>query len=277
MRHKAIVAALIGVGLLLLILPDLAERMLLFDAAGRTASERVDAALARTQQSFLTLSGTKAGVAVVEGSAVGVGFALQVGDLVQPIYDLVHFFWRIFLFSFFILGAYKLAIESGVLGLGLPILGAALLLIAAGRLATRHQTFCYAAARRLALLGVLIAYLIPLSLLLTHWLSDTYTKELRQRYRADITAFGETLDAARDAVLEPESQAPWYDPGAHIEDFQGRVMAAARHVADAFDASVLSFAFYSLLVSFDALIFPFTSAFLIYRLAGFTVVRLLPG
>jgi hypothetical protein len=43
---------------------------------------------------FLILSGIKTGLAVIEGSEVGIGFNLEVGDLVQSIYDYVDIAWK---------------------------------------------------------------------------------------------------------------------------------------------------------------------------------------
>jgi hypothetical protein len=43
---------------------------------------------------FLVLSGIKSGLAVLEGSEIGVGFNLEVGDLVQSVYDYVDIAWQ---------------------------------------------------------------------------------------------------------------------------------------------------------------------------------------
>jgi len=43
---------------------------------------------------FLILSGVKSGLAVIEGSEVGVGFNLQLGDIVQSVYDYVDISWK---------------------------------------------------------------------------------------------------------------------------------------------------------------------------------------
>ncbi|MBN1828290.1 MAG: hypothetical protein JW884_03980 [Deltaproteobacteria bacterium] len=48
----------------------------------------------RALHGFLILSGIKMVVAVIEGSEVGVGFSLQVGDVSQPAYDYVDIAWR---------------------------------------------------------------------------------------------------------------------------------------------------------------------------------------
>ncbi|MGA9262800.1 MAG: hypothetical protein WBV95_12560 [Desulfobacterales bacterium] len=43
---------------------------------------------------FLILSGIKTGLAVIEGSEVGIGFSLQIGDIVQSVYDYVDIAWK---------------------------------------------------------------------------------------------------------------------------------------------------------------------------------------
>jgi hypothetical protein len=43
---------------------------------------------------FLALSGIKMGLAVVEGSEIGIGFNLQIGDLAQSAYDYVDLAWH---------------------------------------------------------------------------------------------------------------------------------------------------------------------------------------
>ncbi|NQU02548.1 MAG: hypothetical protein HQ589_00130 [Syntrophaceae bacterium] len=43
---------------------------------------------------FLILSGIKMVLAIIEGSEVGVGFNLEIGDIVQPAYDYIDVAWR---------------------------------------------------------------------------------------------------------------------------------------------------------------------------------------
>jgi len=43
---------------------------------------------------FLVLSGIKSGLAIVEGSEIGIGFNLEVGDVVQAAYDYVDIAWK---------------------------------------------------------------------------------------------------------------------------------------------------------------------------------------
>lgn len=43
---------------------------------------------------FLILSGIKSGLAIIEGSEIGVGFNLEIGDIVQSVYDYVDIAWK---------------------------------------------------------------------------------------------------------------------------------------------------------------------------------------
>jgi len=60
------------------------------DSNNRYLKESFD----RSVKGFLVLSAIKSGLAVLEGSEVGVGFNLEVGDIVQSIYDYVDIAWK---------------------------------------------------------------------------------------------------------------------------------------------------------------------------------------
>ena len=48
----------------------------------------------RSLVGFLVLSGIKSGLAIIEGSEVGIGFNLEIGDIVQAVYDYVDVAWK---------------------------------------------------------------------------------------------------------------------------------------------------------------------------------------
>ena len=54
----------------------------------------LDESFDRSMKGFLVLSAIKSGLAVLEGSEVGIGFNLEVGDIVQSIYDYVDVAWK---------------------------------------------------------------------------------------------------------------------------------------------------------------------------------------
>ena len=54
----------------------------------------LDDSFNKSLKGFLILSGIKSGLAVIEGSEIGVGFNLEIGDIVQSVYDYVDIAWR---------------------------------------------------------------------------------------------------------------------------------------------------------------------------------------
>ena len=54
----------------------------------------LESSFQRSLKTFGTLSTLKIGLAVIEGSEIGVGFGLEVGDVVQSAYDYVDTAWR---------------------------------------------------------------------------------------------------------------------------------------------------------------------------------------
>lgn len=78
----------------------------------RTNREYLDSAFEKALAGFLILSGIKSGLAVVEGSEVGVGFNLQLGDVVQPLYDYVDIAWQAALTGGSIIAVMQLALSG---------------------------------------------------------------------------------------------------------------------------------------------------------------------
>ncbi|WP_309386676.1 hypothetical protein [Cerasicoccus frondis] len=60
---------------------------------------------------FLILTAVKSVLAVVEGSELGVGFGLEVGDIVQGVYDYVDFAWQIVLWATMIIVMTRMLLE----------------------------------------------------------------------------------------------------------------------------------------------------------------------
>jgi hypothetical protein len=54
----------------------------------------LDNSMDKAVTGFLILSGIKSGLAVIEGSEVGIGFNLEIGDIVQSVYDYVDIAWK---------------------------------------------------------------------------------------------------------------------------------------------------------------------------------------
>ena len=69
----------------------------------------------RATNGFLILSAIKSGLAVIEGSEVGIGFSLELGDIVQSIYDYVDIAWKTALAGGTVLLLTRLALDAAAL------------------------------------------------------------------------------------------------------------------------------------------------------------------
>jgi hypothetical protein len=72
----------------------------------------LNASFKRSLQTFAVLTAVKTGLGVVEGSEVGVGFGIQIGDVVQAAYDYVDMAWRTVLISMAVLTGTRFVLQA---------------------------------------------------------------------------------------------------------------------------------------------------------------------
>lgn len=266
-------AALCIAGMSCVLFSDTMGSWMRFDALNARAAELVDASLEQNQTTFLVISGIKAGLALIEGSSVGIGVELELGDLIQPVYDYVDFFWRMFLYAFLVLGFYKLLLETGLLHLGIPLLGIGSVLIAISLLTPNSEKLLRAFGKRCVLAGVLMAFIVPGSLVVTQQLSETYTAELAQKHYENIEAFGAELSTAQTQFIALKEKFSILNPGESLIEMRVGLLNVAQSVADTFRLSLFAFMYYVLLLLFDVLLFPLLSAFVLYKVTQLVMNR----
>jgi len=260
-RVAAVGALLLGAGALLL--PRWTAMLLGFDYVLGLAGQRVGESLERNSVTFLSLSGIKAVMATIEGSTVGVGFHLQIGDLIQPAYDYVDFVWHAFLYALGVLGLYKLVMETGILELGFPLLGIGLLLWGAGALGGGAVPTRW--GRRIAGLALAVAYLLPASLLLADQVSARYLVPLEQKTAQQIETTREPLRRAAERMSGLREKISILEPGKSVDAVTGEARAIAEEATRAIWDQLEAFLVYVLILLVELLLLPFLSAFLIYR------------
>jgi hypothetical protein len=111
---RAAVLALLGLSLLLALDGSLERAINLcgLQAVANGNARYLEDALDQSLKTFTVLSGLKVGLAVVEGTEVGVGFGLQIGDVVQAAYDFVDIAWRTVLGAGVILVGTRFLLEA---------------------------------------------------------------------------------------------------------------------------------------------------------------------
>ena len=252
-------------GLVAVAAPGMVERVLLHQALRGSAEATLDRGLERNTVTFLSVSGIKAVMASIEGSSVGVGVTLQLGDLIQPAYDYVDFVWHVFLYGLALLGLYKLLIQTGILALGFPLLGAGLLLWSAGALPGGRRLSLRIWGRRVAALGLAVAYVVPLALLVSQRLSERYLEPLRQTSAERIAEAGGALDEAADALAALREEISLLEPARSFEAIRRQTRAIATRASAAIWDRLQSFLAYVLILAVELLLLPFLSAVLIWK------------
>jgi hypothetical protein len=203
-RARAVTAVLLAV-CMLVSATGIANRGL--NAAGlgrlRAANDHyLQAAFDKTLKTFAVLSAVKVGLAVVQGSDVGIGFNLEVGDVVQSAYDYVDVAWRTVLGCAAVLLGTRYLLQAADLFAPwfLAAAFAAMLMGLAGRWMVPKFRLIHSIFRDLAWtagIATLTLYLLlPLSIAGGRGLSEKITQPSMQEARQGFTLIQQDLDAS---------------------------------------------------------------------------------
>jgi hypothetical protein len=173
------------------------------DRLARANDGYLDRAFDRAMAGFLLLSGIKSGLAIVEGSSVGVGVHVELGDAVQPAYDYVDTAWKAAMAGASIIALMKLALQ-GLALIDHWVLFAALILALAHFLtlwffprgASLHKS-SGRASRFAVTLCVMLYLLLPLTIFGAALLSQRITVPLVESSHEQLKDLGKTLSPER--------------------------------------------------------------------------------
>ncbi len=265
--------AFFGAGFLFL--TPIMARYTCYEALNAEAEALVDDAAAYNASTFFAVSGVKAGLALIEGSSVGAGFELEVGDLVQPVYDYIDLVWNVLLYSLLILGMYKLLLETGILLLGLKLAGAGFLIWAAGRIAPKRWPSFPRWGMRCVLFGGYFAYAVPIVLIGSYAGCAHYTQPIKIQYQARIEQVKMQLNEAKDEFIGLRDQVSITSPGESLDKIRTAITHAVASMTSAVWDGMFAFIYFMLVVLFELLVFPLLSAFVLYRFMQYALERIL--
>ena len=144
----------------------------------------------RSLSGFLVLSGIKSGLAIIEGSEVGIGFNLEIGDIVQAVYDYVDVAWKTALAGGTVLLMTRLCLEAVALidhwCLSVLLLGVGVYLIFRWFLPGCEKTtrIVREAILFLAVLTVILYVILPISITGASYLSKKITQPIIEETQA---------------------------------------------------------------------------------------------
>ncbi len=159
----------------------------------------LEASFERSLRTFAVLSTIKVGLAVVEGAEIGVGFGIQVGDVVQAAYDYVDIAWKTVLAAGVILLATRTLLEAvslfnhWLLAFTLGAVALTILTQAARPGLGRTPRMLREGALFLTVLTVACYLILPFSIAGSAYLSSRITAPSMEEAESGLSALGEEL------------------------------------------------------------------------------------
>lgn len=229
---KLVFLFLLGLGILAAGRGD-ADRFIQWAGMGTVAGANqryLNQSFERATAGFIVLSGIKSGLAVIEGSHVGVGFSLELGDIVQSLYDYIDIAWKTVLAGGTILLLTRLTLEA-VATIDHFFLSMMLMCFLAHRVVTWRfsgtnliSRFLKEVGAFLLVITISLYFVLPLSIQGASFLSQKISQPLIQESQENfIQIRNEVSSGAIQEKLLPDREpgkSSWYSSLALTENFE---------------------------------------------------------
>jgi hypothetical protein len=230
----------------------------------------------RSLVGFLVLSGIKSGLAIIEGSEVGIGFNLEIGDIVQSVYDYVDVAWltalaggAILLMTRFCLDAVAL-VDHWVLVLMLLSIGVYWVLTwylphlrRISRVARESMIF-------LGVVSLTLYIILPIAVAGASFLSRSITQPLIEATQDEFQEINQAFSPQRmhNSLFPPETESESIfsslDFTARFEKTKERIQAIGEYFKDKTrHIAILTLKLVAAYL-FDCIIFPLTFFVILY-------------
>ncbi len=217
-RRKIITSLILIVLLIAIVLPPLRTAVFenqLLRQIDQAATERVEESLGRALASFALARFTNGIISVIQESEVavspaGVGVNLALGQVLDPLNDMVERFSWVMLVALSSLGVPRFLIEvSPWLGIELPGSLALLLWLAGLWLGRRLRVDLASLGKRLLFLAIVVRFAVPLTAALNQ---TTYEYFLADRYTVASRSIAETNAELQlvEAVPDTSEDESWW-------------------------------------------------------------------
>ena len=236
----------------------------------------LDDAFDRSLSGFLILSGIKSGLAIIEGSEVGIGFNLEIGDIVQAVYDYVDVAWKTALAGGTVLLLTRLCLEAVALidhwCMSVMLMGVGVYLIFRWFLAgcLRTTRIIREATLFLVVLTVILYVILPISITGASYLSKRITQPIIEETQAGFEDIhrefspGYLSKGFFPEDVKEGSLFPGFDFKAKYESTRNRIQYIGSFFKErTHHMAVLTFKLIAGYV-FDCIIFPLTFFVVLY-------------
>ena len=147
--------------------------------------------LERQSGSFLLVSTLKSSLAVIEGSDIGIGFRLEVGDIIQSTYDIVDFTWKILLYGILLITFSKIFHESNMVNIGMYILGVGFVFRIVSLFMESYKEKMMTLGTGMIIAGLITSFYIPVSTVVSFRACEYFVNHIEK-----------DLDEQMESVLE---------------------------------------------------------------------------
>jgi hypothetical protein len=206
-----------------------------------TSRDYLDSSITKSTNIFLSLSAIKAFTAVIEGSEVGVSafgqFSIQVGDIVQSLYDIIDIMWKVSFIGVVALSIQKIFLEYFPTILLSYMVGISILLYTPSLYFENFFVlFLKKISKFIAILFVSVYFLIPFNIYIASKTSDYLDSKYKEPAMIQLQVETDKLSklTAKLSEINKSNTSKKTQPNLKWYDFGGKVSSSVDSISNEF-------------------------------------------
>ena len=239
MNKDKIIRIIVIVGILLCILGIMNKifEFTIFNFFKNMTKPYLERAYEESKKLFITLSLLKGTTDVIEGSTVNVnvilGMNIQIGDLVQPIYDIIDILWKISLASVVVLKLETIYYEIFKMKLASILIFISLVTYLPYTFSKNMVTEVLKKISKYTLLGLTFIYiLLPGTILLSSAMSDYFEKEYKEPAVVRLNQSLDKLNKVKDDLFVMEQSKNIFNIPSQIESTKNKFSNLGQEISN---------------------------------------------
>ena len=239
MNKDKIIRIIVIVGILLCILGIMNKifEFIIFNFFKNMTKPYLERAYEESKKLFITLSLLKGTTDVIEGSTVNVnvilGMNIQIGDLVQPIYDIIDILWKISLASVVVLKLETIYYEIFKMKLASILIFISLVTYLPYTFSKNMVTEVLKKISKYTLLGLTFIYiLLPGTILLSSAMSDYFEKEYKEPAVVRLNQSLDKLNKVKDDLFVMEQSKNIFNIPGQIESTKNKFSNLGQEISN---------------------------------------------
>ena len=239
MNKDKIIRIIVIVGILLCILGIMNKifEFTIFNFFKNMTKPYLERAYEESKKLFITLSLLKGTTDVIEGSTVNVnvilGMNIQIGDLVQPIYDIIDILWKISLASVVVLKLETIYYEIFKMKLASILIFISLVTYLPYTFSKNMVTEALKKISKYTLLGLTFIYiLLPGTILLSSTMSDYFEKEYKEPAVVRLNQSLDKLNKVKDDLFVMEQSKNIFNIPGQIESTKNKFSNLGQEISN---------------------------------------------